>query len=258
MPYPKGNPYWLADGQPWAVDHLTRSHNDALYRIGEYVIFFLLWQPEDFTHGLVERCSECFIPFGEQAEVFQQPSRANCPTCLGTTFEGGWRARIIRPIILDFTEEQDVTGQRGQYQTSTASIETTNDFRGRVGDFFVRADGTRWTMKEVRSEYIESGFQASTPQRSVHGFSYPNCAFEEHTSPIYLADPRDPAELVTLLDKRHWHYPPDFSSFDIARADLIDRLPLPATPSVPVGPLTWGQATAYSWSDVSTTSWGDI
>ena len=252
------SPHYLPDPQPWAVQQLAQAHDGALYRFGEYGIFYLLWQPGDYDAGLVGFCSTCVLPFGEDAIAHRSPGFANCPNCLGTTFEGGFRARIVRPYTIVFEEEQDKQDAKGTYQTANGNIESTSDFKMRVGDFLVRADNSRWSISSVQDDYLATGFEYKTVQRNAFGFAYGNISLEEPTSPIYLAEPVTVQALVDLLDLSHPHHPKDFEAFEIIRADLIDRAPLPSTITPIPEDLTWGQAVSLTWGDVSTTTWGAI
>lgn len=252
--------YQLFDPQSWAVDHARQHHDEALYRIGEYAIFYLLWTPEDYTAGLVEHCSECYIPYGKSAQAFEQPAKADCPTCLGTTFEGGYKARIVRPCIVSFTEEQDTIGKRGTFQRSTANIQSTSDFLPRAGDFILRGDGTRWQVKDIDSSYLHTGFEPTGASKQVLGFNENQCALAESTSVIHKAEPTSPNDLVAMLDLSHPHYPQDFSSFEVIRGDLLTHAPAP-TPGPP-DPITeqqsWGAMLNFTWGDTANTTWGDI
>src|SRR6478609_414109 len=60
VPLVTASPYYLRDRQNWAVEQERMRHDEALYSIGEYAIFVLMWHIQDLTAGLVQRCSRCY------------------------------------------------------------------------------------------------------------------------------------------------------------------------------------------------------
>lgn len=194
-------------------------HSQALYWVGEWTVFFLMWHILDFEAGLVQRCRRCNATDTEKriAEVYQQPRQNKCPDCFGTTFEGGYRARIIRPAIFTDVDETDKPGKRGMTHPASANMETTVDFRLREGDFVVRADNTRWRATTPRRTMLRSGF--GHPTQSLSAISYNNAAvnLEDRTSVAYLL----PAPNVDVVLGTRSHLPLDFSSFEQIRGPLI-------------------------------------
>jgi hypothetical protein len=83
-------PYYLREPQRWAVDQERQRHLQALYTVGEWTMFCLMWNLEDFQNGLVTRCSVCY---NRSSQAYKQGERNKCPDCFGTTFEGGFRAQ---------------------------------------------------------------------------------------------------------------------------------------------------------------------
>ncbi len=197
-------PYWQRQPETWAEEQVADSHREALYLLGEYTMFVLMWHAVDHERGLVARCSRCFGTHTHAliAEAYRQPVQERCPVCFGTTFEGGWRARIIRPALWTDSATDTVEHPRGDVQTDSMSVETTEDFTLRRGDYVFRADGTRFRTMELVGAPVRTGFAQPVPSRSVGGA----------IAQVRLEDPTTVAYLI----------PPD-------RADLVEALAVPAT-----------------------------
>jgi hypothetical protein len=245
--------YHHVQHQQWAVDQAQQHHEEALYALGEYSLFLLLWNIEDFEAGLVERCHVCYLPFGERAETFGQPAYNKCINCLGTTFEGGYKAKIIRPCFWDKgPEENDKLDKLGVVQQQSAEIQSTADFRLRNGDYVIRGDDSRWSVGEVTSIEIRSGFAVSEYQRSLFSFTYDQVVLEDGNTIIYKFDPG--FDVTTVLDPLS-HYPVDFTQYEDVRGPLGGTSDdSTATTDEP----TWGSMTQSQWDGVSTTTWGDL
>lgn len=151
-------PFVIRDQQPWAEVTERRSQSEALFRYGEYAMFVLMWNLEDFKRGLVARCQRCYGRFGRIAEAYNQPSQSNCPDCFGTTFEGGYRARVVRPTVWDDTTDDTNPGPRGEILTSNTTVQTTSDLRIHNDDYIFRADGTRWQALDPSGQSVRTGF----------------------------------------------------------------------------------------------------
>lgn len=207
---------WLNDPQSYAIDQVSLRRQQALARYGEYSIFLLMWRLADHTQGLVQRCSTCW---GDAAEVYGQATREKCPNCFATTFEGGYKARIIRMALWDANESDDRSNKRGDVEISTASIQTTEDFRLRNGDFIIRADGTRWRVQTISTNHLRTGFMHPSLQRTPVGFNYGQVVREDESSVAYIIDP-SPTELgnIDLIGAR---YPHDFSWAENVRGPIL-------------------------------------
>lgn len=160
-------PWWMQQDQWYAEAHVAASHVDALYRFGEYVMFVLLWAAEDYERGLVGKCP-C-IAGDRIAQAYDQPSPFECPMCFGTTFQGGWRAKIIRPAILTDRNTETSETRRGEVTQDAVSIETTNDFFARRGDYMFRADGNRYQLDQMETITVRSGMQMPTQGQTIGG-----------------------------------------------------------------------------------------
>ena len=215
------NPFWLGRSQPYAEAQLKASHADALYQLGEYVLFILMWHEMDFEAGLVARCSTCMVS-SREAVAFDQPTSRRCLDCYGTTYEGGFMARIFRPALI--TDRATVTtdeSQRGAMQSDTLQLETTNDFTIRSGDYMVRTDGLRYQTNDNNQLIVRSGFDFPNLNDVVSNNAI-TARLEQSTSVAYLIPPDTDtirAALATSMSAEH--LPPDLSALEVIRAPLV-------------------------------------
>lgn len=203
----------------WATFQERMRHNEALYWVGEWTILFLMWHILDFEAGLVRRCHRCYGEDVDQriAKVYNQPAQNRCPDCFGTTFEGGFRARIVRPAIFSDADESDQANKRGMMHPTSTNVETTVDFRMREGDFLVRADNTRWRASTPRRTMLRTGFGHPTQALSAISYNNARVALEDRASVAYLLPTPD---VDRLLNARSF-MPPDFSVFEQINGPLI-------------------------------------
>lgn len=199
-------PYYIREHKDWAVEQETYRHDQALYSIGEPAMFVLLWTVEDFQHGHTSRCSLCYGNDldGRQAAVYNQANRAKCPRCYGTTFEGGLRARIIRPALFSETDDEEQASKRGAIHPQSIMVESTNDFRYRSGDFVFRLDGSRWQLKTPSRVTIRTGFEHPGQVVSSMGYSQGPATLEDATSVAYLIPPSGDSLASQLLPDSRW------------------------------------------------------
>jgi hypothetical protein len=222
---PRVQPYHLQAQQDFAIEQERKRHAEALWQVGEYCVFFLMWHLLDFQQGLVTRCSRCWVGTGLDARiaaVYEQPKNQKCPVCFGTTFEGGYRARIVRPAIFADTDIDERVEKRGEVHPDNASVETTWDFRIRPGDFVIRADNSRWRMRVPSRTTLRSGF--GFPGQTDTSLTYARIVAEreEPTTMVYLLPPTDAEEIRNILSQPA-RSPLDFRAFEVLRGPLIPR-----------------------------------
>lgn len=224
-------PYYLRERQDWAIGQQRQKHAQALYQIGEWAMYVLMWHVVDFEAGLVDRCTVCYSDSGTLGrritDVYDQPTRNECPGCFGTTFEGGYRARIVRPTIFTDTDEEERPGRRGTTHNDDVNIETVWDFRVLQGDYVIRADNSRWQLGAPQRVTLRTGFQY--PSQLDNSVAYRNirAAHEEPNTVAYSIPPIDPETIRTTL-ATPMRYPADFSAIEDIRSPLI-----------PLGADTW-------------------
>lgn len=201
-----------------SLELVRDSHAEALYSFGEWTMFVLMWTSEDFEAGRVGRCTTCMVNDEIASKTYKQVPVERCLDCYGTTFEGGYRARLVRPALWSLNEPEFREQGRGDIKRHSATVQSTHDFQMRTGDFLFRADGTRWRMRQPASTYLHHGFQPAMPGNSSVGFIYGQVDREAETSVVYIIPPSK-QELATILNV--WsHAPPDFSAYEVVRGPL--------------------------------------
>lgn len=221
---PDLNPYQLPDPRRYAIDQERQRHNDALFRYGEYAMFVLMWTIRDFDEDRVDRCTRCFANTGLNqriAETYKQPNQGACPVCFGTTFEGGFRAKVIRPSLWDFSEDADSQGRRGATISATAGVQSTADFQMHTGDYAFRADGTRWKLLSLSAHHMREGFEAPFSTTNIIAVNAGNFIKEPPTATSFTIPPTGDV-LATLLDPQNPRFPVDYSANEIIRSPLLE------------------------------------
>lgn len=212
--------FWLPDPQDYAIAQERARHEEALFSFGEYAMFVLMWRIEDHERGLVDRCPACYTSYGRMAEAYGQPAENRCPECFGTTFEGGYRAKIVRPTLWDDNEPAHRQVDRGERVVAATSIQTTPDFRIRSGDYALRGDGTRWMLRQMGSHSLATGFRMPLPERDLVAYNVVQGNLEDPSSVAYMIPP-DEVTLRRELDVYGIRRPKDFSDLDVVRGALI-------------------------------------
>lgn len=211
-----GQPYDAHVHQDWASNVLEAQHEEALYAYGELALFTMMWRPADFEAGLVGRCTVCFGgATSRQAAAFQQPAQRECPSCYGTTYEGGFRAQIIRPALMADRNSEVTDQARGVVVTDTIAFETTADFTLHKGDYVFRFDNSRFQVEEKSEAVVRPGFG---PPLSPDSFAGASTAHKEETTSVaYRILPTDPMTLATMLSYRGPLRVGDLSVNDVIR-----------------------------------------
>jgi hypothetical protein len=196
-------------------------------------MFALMWHIEDFEDGLVIRCSRCWpttssldpLVIAEVARantiasVYKQPLQNHCPDCYGTTFEGGYKALIIRPGIFTDTDESETDTARGVVHANDVDIESTPDFMVRTGDFVFRANGDRYYIRAPQKITLRTGLGAPLQSKAAIAYNQAHCSVEDEASVAYDIGPDETTLLSILSTASHW--PADFSAFEVIRGPLI-------------------------------------
>lgn len=212
-------PYYIREAQPWAIEQERRRHNQALWYLGENAMFCLMWHLEDHTAGLVGRCPTCYESQGAIADVYGQADEYRCPDCFGTTFEGGFKALIVRPAIFSDSDEGETRHARGVVKPQDLTIESTPDFRIRTGDFCFRINGDRHFMRVPERVTLRTGFAHPSQAETAIGYNHANAAVEDPSSVAYLIPPLN--DEVTLILSRISRIPRDWGTFEVIRGPLI-------------------------------------
>lgn len=226
FPHPQpsaAQPYYVRDTQDWAIAQERMRHEQALYHVGEYALFVLMWHNEDLLAELVRRCPRCYGEAASRdrkiAEAYNQPEVARCPECFGTTFEGGFKAQIVRPAIFSDADEDERRQARGVTNPQGLSVESTPDFRVRSFDYVFRANGDRFQLRVPNRVTLRTGFAIPTQSGAAIGYNHARASLEDKTAVAYDIPP-SPAILDSLLRQGRFH-PEDFGDHEIIRAPLI-------------------------------------
>lgn len=209
----------LPDPQGYAVAQEQARHDGALFAYGEYSMFVLMWRSEDHEAGLVDRCLTCFEAYGKIAKAYGQSPIKDCPECFGTTFEGGFKARLVRESLWDFNEPANRVHVRGEVEVATASIQSTSDFRMRTGDHIFRGDGTRWTMRTIGTNHLRTGFGMPGPDRTPLGYNFGQVDLQDRDHVVYSIPPEG-TTLAARLDVTGTRLPVDYTDLEIIRGPI--------------------------------------
>jgi hypothetical protein len=212
-------PYYIREPQGWAIEQERRRHNEALWYVGENTMFVLMWHLEDFLANLVGRCPTCYESQGRIASVYGQADEYKCPDCFGTTFEGGYKALIVRPAIFSDSDETETLHSRGLVKPEDLTIESTPDFRIRTGDYCFRVNGDRYYMRVPERITLRTGFGHATQTDTAIGYNHANAAVEDPDSVAYMIPPSN--DEISQILGRASRIPRDWSTFEVIRAPLI-------------------------------------
>lgn len=206
--------FWLPDSRTYEFGQERDRHDEAMYQYGEYAYIALLWNIRDHDAGLVARCPECWIGKARVAEAYSQGEwGSECEACWGTTFEGGIRHLIVRPILEDSpTDDMIAEKGRGEVVTDNNDIQLVGNIRYNVGDYILRGDATRIRLARFSGNYITSGFQPAKNTISYRG----SFALENPSRVIYRVGPTA-AQLVADLTHINERRPKDFHSYETVR-----------------------------------------
>lgn len=221
-----------ATPQGWADDWFHAGHVQALLAYGELAMFTLMWTERDHDLGLVGRCQTCFDGVkSRQAAAFKQATERKCPDCFGTTYEGGFRAQIVRPVIMADRNVETSEEARGVVTSDSMAIETTGDFTLRRGDYLFRADGTRFQCEEGKETVLRTGFQSPARARSAALTS--TAKMDDATSVAYFIPPRDPALLRIALGQADYSADIlDLRALETVRPNGYIEAGVPETPTI--------------------------
>lgn len=212
-------PYRAQPPQDYAADTIETTHEEALLSFGELGLFTLMWRPNDQERGLVGTCTTCSGNTGSiadrQAKAFQQPTKRECVDCYGTTFEGGYRAQIIRPMLMADRDSEVEDVRQGSLTRDSISFETTSDFYFHRGDYVFRADNTRFQTEEKNEAIIRTGFEFPERRDALTGITVAH--LEEPTTVAYLIPPTAQQLAVVLRG----HGPGTINAADISALDVL-------------------------------------
>lgn len=186
-------PFYVRERKDWAVDQERYRHDQGLWQVGELAMFVLMWKVEDQQNGYVRRCPRCYDNADDltarASKIYNQPTQNQCPMCYGTTFEGGIRAKLIRPAIFTDSDDQERLDEHGTNYPQSLSVETTSDFRYRNNDYVFRADGSRWQLAAPQRVTLRTGFGHPTQAADSMGYATAMATLEDKTSVAWKIPP---------------------------------------------------------------------
>lgn len=209
-------PYYVREPERYAVDQERQRHLQALYTVGEWTMFTLMWHLEDFQNGLVARCTVCY---NRASQAYKQPERNKCPSCFGTTFDGGFKAIIVRPAIFGDTDEDTKYQARGVVDSDDLDMESTPDFRVRTGDYCFRSTGHRFYLRVPDRVTLRTGFGTPYQRSMAIGYNHARASLEDASTVAYLIPPSQD-DLIQILGVAVTE-PVSFGAYEIIRAPLI-------------------------------------
>lgn len=176
-----------------------------------------MWTAPDFDAGLVVLCPVCSSD--RTAAAYGQPARNRCPNCYGTTFDGGYRALIVRPCIFTDADDSQSLTARGVVAPQELQLETTSDFRVHSGDYCMRATGERLQLRAPQRTTLRTGFGTPHQRDVATAYGVASGNVEDPESVAYIIPPGTD-DLITILS-RSGPFPVSFADVEVLRAPLI-------------------------------------
>ncbi len=207
-------PLYVRERKDWAVEQENYRHDQAIYSLGELVLFVLMWTVEDHQAGYIAKCKRCFAGATDEARssaVYQQSTVTRCPECYGTTFEGGVRAKLVRPALITDSDDEEKKSGRGVLHPQSVSVEATNDFRYRSGDYMFRIDGSRWQLTNPTRVTLRTGFSHPTQQKDSIGYVRGVATLVDQTSVAYMIPPNSARIEQILQEPARYPFPSTFT-----------------------------------------------
>lgn len=205
----------MGPDQLWAGSQVRSNHMEVLYLYGETVMFTLMWRPQDFDAGRVGYCTTCYGS-SRSARAFAQATERRCADCYGTTYEGGYRAQILRPALLSDRNTDSVDSERGAVITDSLTVETAPDFTCHSGDYLFRFDNARYRCEEMSETILRSGFAEADSADSISG-SISAAHLEDPSSVAYLIPPDATLLRTWLTSANLGHVVSDLSGYETVR-----------------------------------------
>jgi hypothetical protein len=210
--HPNNQPFYVRETQDWAITQERMRHHEAILWVGEPTLFILLWKVADFEANLVARCPHCQVTDGSVdqrvQQVYNQPLQATCAWCFGTTFDGGVRAKVVRPAIFTDSADTERKSARGTIYPESCTVETLNDFQARTGDYAARMDGSRWQLSQPNIIALRTGYAYPGQVAASLGYTVIPAAREDLSSVVFQIPPNRDELASWLTSPQYWPYPP--------------------------------------------------
>lgn len=147
--------------EPYAVRFAREAILDSFRSHGEECVLLHTYHIDE-DENTQPRCPECFDAVYEQGDKF------DCPTCLGTTFQGGIKAAYRAWGLFTDASDAETVGRRGVWHPVARSLQTEHEPDLWQRDYVVRV--ARWdagyrvaevegvyALKQVSNETLRTG-----------------------------------------------------------------------------------------------------
>lgn len=123
--------------EPYAIRFVRQGVRDSLMKHGEECILLHLYHVPE-VQDKHPRCPLCFD------DIYSQGEKYDCPSCYGTTFEGGIASAYRAWGIFGDAADQETFGKRGIWHPVARTLQTEPFPDMWKRDFVVRV--TSWTV----------------------------------------------------------------------------------------------------------------
>jgi len=158
--------------QPYANNHVSMQNIEALQTIGEQIIYLSMFHV-NIDGDNQPRCTDCYD------EDYNQQDQFKCPTCFGTTYEGGVKAacRVWAVVgdaqnIEDFSQKGVFNKERVTAQVEITPITMSNDYIVRVNKWSntnVPLElGDRYIIEDVSVRSVRTGARLGQVYETDH------------------------------------------------------------------------------------------
>lgn len=93
---------------------MRKQVKESMQAHGEEIILFTLYHAAQDRKA--PRCPVCYD------DIYSASGDANCPACYGTGFEGGYKSKLRSWAMLGVTDMSEDIKKRGEYTSSTGSV----------------------------------------------------------------------------------------------------------------------------------------
>lgn len=100
--------------EPFAVRQARKQVRESMQAHGEEIILFQLYHAS--ADRKAPRCPVCYD------DIYSSSGDSQCPACYGTGFEGGYKSKFRSWAMLGATDMSEDIKRRGEYISTTGSV----------------------------------------------------------------------------------------------------------------------------------------